>query len=407
MKNLKGDYLQNLLSHVFQDLGLNNTQINLLNGAIDIILIVIVALIANWIAKKIIIKIIKTYVDHSKTNWDDIIYEKGVFNRLSHLAPALVIMGLIHIPLNELPGFVVFIETLTRAYMVIVVTMVLISFSNALHEIYLTFEISKQRSIKGYIQMLKMIIYFIAVLVIISILFHAKISSLLAGLGASVAVLLLVFKDTILGLVGSIQLSSNDMVRIGDWIEMPKYGADGNVIEMNLTTVKVRNANNTISTIPTYAMVSDSFINWRGMTESEGRRIKRSFFIDIKSIKFCDKNMLEKFEKIDLLKDFLAAQKESGQCRNITNVSILRNYIENYIRANENININLPLIIRQLQSGEHGLPIEVYCFSKIKEFKGYEAVQSDIFDHILAIIPEFGLNVFQEPTGDDFKKLLS
>jgi miniconductance mechanosensitive channel len=419
---LKGEFLQQILNEALLRVGLNQTQVNLVNGAIDVILIIIIALLANWIAKKIIIKAIKSYVDHSKTDWDDILYEKGVFNRLSHLAPALVINALIYLPLKEFPGLVLFIQTLTSVYMVIVVTLVLISLSNALLDIYNTFEISKQRPIKGYIQMVQMIIYFIATLAVISVLFHVKVGTLLTGLGASVAVLMFVFKDTILGLVGSIQLSTNDMVRIGDWIEMPKHNADGTVIEMTLTTIKVRNSNNTITTVPTYSMVSDSFINWRGMTESNGRRIKRSFYIDVKSIKFCDKTMIEKFGKMNLLKDYVTAKEleinEYNKSKNIdesvltngrrmTNIGTFRAYLEAYLHNNENINKDLSLIVRQLQPTENGLPIEIYCFSKEKEFKLYEATQSDIFDHILAVIPEFELRLFQNPSGEDFSKIIA
>ena len=403
---LTGEWFHNYIQQSLINVGLNQSQVDFINGSIDLLAIIIMALIADWITKRIIIQIIKRIVERSKTDWDDIIFEQGVFNKLSHLAPALVINALIYIPLNEFPNLVGFIRTITNASMVIIVTMVLIALTNALHDIYKTTEISKQRSIKGYIQMVQIIIYFITGLIVLSILMHKNIGYFVTGLGAMAAVLMLVFKDTILGLVGSIQLSTNDMVRIGDWIEMPKFGADGTVIEMTLTTVKVKNANNTITTLPTYAMVSDSFINWRAMSESKGRRIKRSLFIDIKSIRFCTNEMLERYGQLPILHDFFASEEyKTGSIEGFTNIGIFRYYIESLLRKEPDINQDLTIVVRELQPCEYGLPIEIYCFSRKKDFEGYEKVQSRVFEHLFAIISQFELKLFQQPTGEDFNKL--
>jgi len=402
---LTGEWCHNHIQTLLLNSGLTQSQSDFINGTVDIIAILLIAVVADWITKRIISQVIKKIVDRSKTDWDDIIYEKGVFNKLSHLVPALLINALIEIPLNEFPGLVGFIKMATNVSMVIIVTLVIISFINALNDIYQTTEISKQRSIKGYIQMVKIILYFISGLIILSILMHKNVGYFVTGLGAMAAVLMLVFKDPILGLVGSIQLSTNDMVRIGDWIEMPKFGADGTVIEMSLTTVKVRNANNTVTTLPTYSMVTDSFINWRAMSESEGRRIKRSLFIDIKTIRFCTDEMLEHYQELPLLQNFFASEEYiTGSIEGYTNVGIFRNYIEALLKNEPDINQDLTLVVRELQPGEFGLPIEIYCFSLKKDFVGYEKVQSRVFEHLLAIISQFELKLFQRPTGEDFSK---
>jgi len=256
--------------------------------------------------------------------------------------------------------------------------------------------------------------------VIIAIIIGKNPMSLLVGLGASAAVLMLVFKDTILGLVASVQLSANNMVKPGDWIEMPSRNADGTVLEITLNTVKVQNWDRTISTIPTYAMVSESFHNWKGMEESDGRRIKRSVFIDKKSVSFCSDEMLERFRKIHILKEYIDEKtaeikqynEERGidssipvNGRRLTNIGVFRKYMELYLKNNPKINQEATCMVRQLQPTERGIPMEIYCFSNEKTWVLYEGVQADIFDHVFAIVPEFGLKLFQNPSGDDFRAL--
>ena len=248
-----------------------------------------------------------------------------------------------------------------------------------------------------------------------------KVSYLFAGLGASAAILMLVFKDSIMGFVSGVQLSANDMLKVGDWIAMPKYGADGTVIEVTLNTVKVRNWDNTITTIPPYLLVSDSFQNWRGMRESGGRRVKRSINIDMTSIRFCTPEMLERYKRIDLLKDYIARTQQrveeynrqhdipSGEDKinglHQTNIGVFRNYLNLYLRQNERVNQNMMVLVRQLQPTEQGLPMELYFFTDTVDWVPYEGIQADVFDHVLAVIPEFDLRVFQNPSGNDLRTL--
>ena len=317
-------------------------------------------------------------------------------------------------------GVVTFLENLTQTYMVLVVLLVIDAVLNALLEIYQTLPVSKGRNIKGIVQVFKIIFYFIGILVIITIFTEKDMGGLLTGLGAMAAVLMLVFRDTILGLVASVQLSANKMVSIGDWIAMPKYGADGDVIDINLTSVKVQNWDKTIASIPTYALVTDSFNNWKGMEDSGGRRIKRSLNIDMSSVSFLSREQIDKFRSYNLLKDYIEtkekeieeynkAQKVDDTVvtngRRMTNLGTFRAYLENYLHKHPMIHQEMTFLVRHLQPTEKGLPVEIYVFSKDQAWARYEGIQADIFDHILAILPEFGLRVFQNPTGSDFSKL--
>lgn len=381
--------------------------------------IAILSFLADFIARKIILTILNRIAKKTKTLWDDILFERKVFNRLSHLAPAIVIFSLAPLALLESPGWINFIQILTRVYMIFVVLLVLDSFLNAMHDIYNTFEVSKKKPIKGYIQVVKIVIYFIGAILIFAILMNKSPWAFLGGLGAMSAVLLLVFKDSIMGFVAGIQLSANDLVRPGDWISMPKYNADGTVLEITLNTVKVQNWDKTIASIPTYALISDSFSNWRGMEESGGRRIKRAVTIDMNSIHFCSEELLVKLKKINLLKPYIESKlveienhnnslninKEMPvNGRKLTNIGVFRKYVEFYVMQNPNIKNDMTFLVRQLEPTEKGLPIEIYAFSKVQAWAEYEAIQADIFDHLLSVIPNFELRVFQNPTGSDFLK---
>jgi miniconductance mechanosensitive channel len=298
--------------------------------------------------------------------------------------------------------------------------MVIDAVINAFHEIYHRLPISKGRNIKGFVQVVKIIFYFAGIILIISIFSGAAPKVLLGGLGAMAAVLILVFKDTILGFVASIQLSANKMVNVGDWISMPKYDADGDVIDISLTTVKVQNWDKTIATVPTYALVSQSFNNWKGMEDSGGRRIKRSINIDMSSVGFLDEAQIEKFRKFHLLNQYITKMNKEisdynkslklddsivTNGRRLTNLGTFRVYLENYLHSHPKINQDMTFLVRHLQPTEKGIPMEIYVFSKDQAWANYEAIQADIFDHILAIMPEFGLRVFQNPTGSDFQSL--
>ncbi len=339
-----------------------------------------------------------------------------MFNRLAYIAPALVIFYSIHYALDT-PLLVAFIKKLSVMYIIIISMLVANSFINSLHDIYLKFPISKDKPIKGYVQVLKLFLYLTTIIILISYLTGTKPYTLLAGLGALAAVILLIFKDTILGLVASIQISVNDMVKPGDWIEIPARNTDGTVMEITLNTVKVQNFDNTISTVPTYALVSESFTNWRGMQESDGRRIKRAVNIDMRSVRFLDEELINRLKKIQILRPHIdeklaeiAKYNEEHNIdpaspvngRKMTNLGTFRKYMELYISHLPRVNKNLTLMVRQQDPTDKGIPLEIYAFSLDKNLIDYENLQSDIFDHMLAVIFEFDLRVFQSVKADDF-----
>jgi miniconductance mechanosensitive channel len=345
-----------------------------------------------------------------------------VFDVLSHIIPLYIMYIFTPAILNNYPVFASGIRALLSALMILVILLTINAALNAFAVIYQGFKIAKTRPIKGYIQIVKIIVFTLGAILILANLFGIKNpAGIIGGLGAFSAVLLLVFKDPILGFVGGIQLSANNMLMPGDWISMPKYNADGTVIDIALTTVKVQNWDKTISTIPTYSLITDSFKNWRGMEESGGRRIKRSVNIDMKSVKFCTPEMIEKYKKIQVLKNYIETTEkvleEYNEANNIdnsvvvngrrqTNLGVFRAYLREYLHRHPLIHDKMTFLIRHLSPGETGIPMEIYVFSKIQEWDKYENLQADIFDHILAVIPEFDLSVFQYPNGEDFKALL-
>jgi len=390
----------------------------------SLIIIGILALsfLANFLAKSILLRWINFVIAKTETNWDDIILEKKVFNRLSQLAPSLVIYAFIEVAFPDIVGVQDAIRRIAIAYMIIVTAIVIDAFLNAVVAIYNTSSVAKSRPIKSYVQVAKIFVYLITIVLVITTLLDRSPWAFLSGLGALTAVIMLVFKDTILGFVASIQLVSYDMVRQGDWIEMPKYGADGDVIDVTLNTVKVQNWDKTISTIPTYALVSDTFRNWRGMQDSGGRRIKRAIVIDLNTIRFCSEEMLERFEKVRLIRDYIKQKRVELKAHNekysigsdvainirrLTNVGTFRAYIVAYLKQHPKIRQNMTFLIRQLPPSDKGLPIEIYVFSADQVWANYEGIQADIFDHLLAVVPEFGLRVFQSPSGEDIRAALS
>jgi miniconductance mechanosensitive channel len=385
--------------------GLNQSTASFLNMLILCGAIAVLAFALNYIIKQIIIKIIKQWVDKSNNDYDDIFYNKGVFNKLSHLGPALLIkyLAIYPFPKYEYANLLEFVNRATNVYVAIIILMVLLAIVDAIHEIFSNTTTGKQRSIKGYIQAVNTILITVGVLVIFSILLNFQIGSFLTKLGAFTAVLMFVFKDSILGFIGGIQISSNDILRVGDFIEMPNKNIEETVID-------IHNTNKTISTIPTYAFVSESFLNWRGLEMAEGRRLKRFINLDLSSIKFCDDVLLEKLRKVDLLKDFFAqndAEKATiptlWQGKEYTNSTVFRAYVEAFLKSNPNINLTMNFMVRHLQPTENGLPLEIYVYVSEKNGPKFEVIQADIFDHILAILPEFGLKVFQIPSGNDVR----
>jgi len=391
-----------------------------IENATIIVVTILLALLADFIVKRVIISSIAALTKRTKNDWDDVFVKQKVFNRLAHLAPALIVYYSLQY-IFEAEKLVDFLGNLTQTYMILVVLMVIDSVLNAMHEIYMKLPISQGRNIKGYIQVVKIIFYTMGIILIISVFSGETPKALMAGVGAMAAVLMLVFKDTILGFVASIQLSANKMVNVGDWISMPKYNADGDVIDISLNTVKVQNWDKTIATIPTYALVSESFNNWKGMEDSGGRRIKRSINIDMNSVTFLDEAQIEKLGNFHLLKDYISnKQKEIAEYnkslqleegtvtngRKMTNLGTFRKYLEEYLQHHPMISNEMTFLVRHLQPTDKGLPVEIYVFSKDQAWANYEAIQADIFDHTLAILPEFDLHVFQSPSGGDFQKLV-
>ena len=388
-------------------------------GVSDFILVLISCVAFYYISKFIINRVLKKIAARTASNWDDVLIEYKVFQRMAFLVPGILIYQSISVTLDDFPALIPVALKLTNLYIIVVFLLIFNSFLNAVYAMYEKSEFATYHPIKGYIQIAKIIVFIVVFLLIISLLFNQSPLYMLTGLGAFSAVLLLIFKDPILGFVGGIQLSANDMVRQGDWISMPKFGADGTVLEISLTTVKVQNFDNTISTLPTYSLVSESFQNYRGMKDSGVRRMKRSISIDMSSVKFCTQEMLDKFRKITILQEYIdrtEAELENYNKQNEidnsvfvngkrqTNIGVFRAYLEEYLAHHPLVDNKSDLLVRQLQPNSSGIPIEIYAFTLETGFIKYEKVQSDIFDHILAIVPQFDLRVFQSPTGEDLKQ---
>ena len=397
------------IQKLLQQWGFTTYQAHMVNIAFGVFFILLLAFLSDVITRRIIVMVIARLVARTKTIWDDILLERRVFNRLSHLAPAIVLWYSVGFVLTRYPVTVSLTQKALSIYMIVVILLALNAFLKGFNEIYQTLPTAQGRSIKGYIQVAQIIFFSVAIILIISTLSGSSPKTLLTGLGALAAVLMLVFKDTILGLVAGIQLSGNDMVRIGDWITMSKYGADGNVMEITLNTVKVRNFDKTITTIPTYALVSDSFINWRGTEEVGARRFKKFLNIDMKTVTFCNTEMLSRLQGIKSIQDFLNKQegKKSRKGEHawilhegeFTNLTLFRKYIVGLLHNHIGLSHKLPMVVRQLQPAESGIPLEIIAFCKSTDALVFEELQSDLFDHLLAILPEFGLAIFQNPTA--------
>jgi miniconductance mechanosensitive channel len=376
------------------------------------------AALAALIGKHVILRVVRSMARRTTTHWDDALVEAKFFSRLSQLFPAVVIHVLAPVAFQDYPRLVGSVKTAAFVYMAVVGMATFAALVNAARTVYRTYEISKRVPINPFLQVLQIAVWSLGVIAILALLLGKSPLVLFSGLGAFTAVLMLIFKDPILGFVAGLQIISNNMVRRGDWISMPKFNADGDVLEVSLTTVKVQNWDKTISTIPTYALISDSFKNWRGMDESGGRRIKRAVRIDMTSIKFCDQEMLDRFKRIRFIQDYVETkiaelaefnrQIEVDEVslvngRHMTNVGTFRAYLEAYLRNLPQINLKMTFLVRQLAPDENGLAIEIYVFSADQAWARYEAIQADIFDHILAVIPLFDLRVFQAPTGADLR----
>ena len=383
--------------------------------------VLLAALFAFYISRRIVSSGVHLVFKRSRFTWDDHLSENMLFMRLTLMVPALIIRIFIPVVFDGYPRAGGAAISAVQIYLICVTVMVLDALINSLYAIYQTFRVSREIPLKSSTQVLKIILYCTGLVLVVSVVLDRSPVYLISGLGAMTAVLMLVFKDPIMGFVAGIQLISNRMLKNGDWIEMSKYEADGDVIDITLTTVKVRNWDNTITTIPTYALINDSFKNWRGMQESQGRRIKRAIHIDMNTIQFCTPDMLEKFAGILAIADYMQRKnmevsrhnidlgidgKDSANARRLTNIGTFRAYVHAYLRNHPMINTDMTFIVRQMAPTSYGLPLEIYVFCKDKAWANYEAIQSDIFDHLLAIVPEFGLKVYQYPSGSDVLKLV-
>jgi miniconductance mechanosensitive channel len=383
--------------------------------------LILVAWLVHLFTRRFIVGLLERFVRRTEAEWDNLLIDVGFFGHLAHLLPTLIVYLGAPVLLYGSPTWeglaqkaaLVYLVFLTASMASDLLTVGLRSYERSSAE-------AGKRSIKSYVQVARLIVWLFAAIVIVGVAIDRSPWALLTGLGAMTAVLMLVFKDSILGLVASVQIAGNDMVRIGDWIEMPSHGADGDVIEINLTTVKVRNWNKTITTVPTYALVSNAFKNWRGMSESDGRRIKRSLYLDVSSIRMATEEDLDRWSRIALLAPYLeerrkaVAEHNQGLSadleipvngRRLTNVGTFRAYVAAYLEAHPGINQEMTLLVRQLPPTERGLPIELYCFSSDKRWSHYEDLQSDLFDHLFAVLDQFGLKAFQGPTGEDVRAL--
>lgn len=380
---------------------------------LQIIGVVVLAILAYIIAKKILIKGVNKIIEKTKTEVDDILINEAVLKRIAYVAPVLVISQFIYL----IPSLSTFLKRSTESAIVLLLLLLITSIINAANELYEKSKKYKRRPIKGYLQIAKILIYILGGISIIGLLTGQQPWAVLTGVGAFTAVLFLIFKDTILSFVASIHISAYDLVRVGDWIEVPKFGADGDVLDVALHTIKVQNFDKTIVVFPTNKLLEGSFKNWRGMQQAGGRRIKRSIFIDLSSVKFLDEKMLEKFKGIEILKNYIDEkekviskyneEKEIDTSnimngRRLTNIGTFREYLKAYLKNHEDINDGFTFLVRQLTPGPNGIPIEIYVFAKTTDWIKYEGIQADIFDHIFAVVSEFELDIFQNPTGKDF-----
>ena len=411
--------LDEIITTWLTNLGLQPRAAAISAGLSEFLIVLVLGVITYYVTITIIIRVIKRIALQTGGNWDEALLEHKVLQRMAFLIPGIFLYQSIAVTLDGFPGLIAAAQKLTHLYIIIVFLLIINSFLSAVYAMYQKSELARYHPIKGYMQIGKIIVAIVVFLLILSLLFNQSPLYMLTGLGAFSAVLLLIFKDPILGFVGGLQLSANDMVRQGDWISMPNSGAEGTVLEISLTTVKVQNFDKTISTLPTYSLVSESFQNYRGMEESGVRRLKRSISIDMSSVKFCTREMLDRFRKITLLQDYIdrteAELENYNKENNIdnsvfingrrqTNIGVFRAYLEEYLAHHPRVDKGSDLLVRQLQPNSSGIPIEVYAFTLETGFIRYEKVQSDIFDHILAIIPQFELRVFQSPSGEDLRQ---
>lgn len=383
-----------------------------------LILLLFAAWLANWLVKRVLVRGFYRALRASQLGQDKALARSHIISRLANVVPALILASGVELIPNLPPALVTVARNVCSAFVVLTIALAVGGALTLANNLYERRPDAHLRPVKGYIQVVKIVIYLIATILVIATLVDRSPLILLSGLGAMAAVLILIFQDTLLSLVASVQISSNDVIRVGDWIEMPQLNADGDVIDIALHTVKVQNWDKTITTIPTKRFITDSFKNWRGMQEAGGRRIKRSLHLDQNSVHFLSAEEIDDLRRFKLLAPYLKSkesellswnsqldepQRISVNTRRVTNIGTFRAYVENYLRQHNGIRQDMTLLVRQLSPLADGLPLELYCFTNTTAWVAYEAIQSDIFDHMLAILPEFGLRVFQHPSGADMR----
>jgi len=392
----------------------------LLPPVVGVLLLLAGAIVVNLIAKRLLASTVRAFAKRSSVTWDDALVGHNVFGRLVQVVPALIVFVGVPFIIGLPEGLEQLLRNVTMGYMALMLTLALTAMLSAANDIYAASPAAKDRPLKGFVQLVQIVVWIFGGIMIIAAVLDRSPLLLLSGFGAMTAILLLIFKDTILSLVASVQLTAQDMVRVGDWIEMPQFGADGDVVDVQLHTVKVQNWDKTITTIPTHRLITDSFKNWRGMSQARARRIKRAILVDVSSIRFQTQDEVDYFTRFALLKDYVANKEQEladynkglasevnaeVNRRRLTNVGTFRAYAYNYLKHHPKIHKGMTLIVRQLGPGPEGLPLEIYCFTDTTEWVAYEDIQSDIFDHLLAIVPEFGLRLFQKPAGSDLANL--
>lgn len=406
--------LNNLFFDLLIDLKIPEFYAEILNIFLVSILILFSVIVINFISKKIIINFLEKLSKRSKTDFDNFLIANNIQIYLARLVPVFYIYWIIPFWLENFQTVLVYALLVLKIYFIFLLVSIIRNFLNATKDFFRTFDSLKGKPIESFVQVAMLFVWFTAVVLIFSIITGTQVSTFLTAMGALSAVIMLIFKDTILGFVASIQLSSNDLIRIGDWVTMKKFGADGDVIEINLNSVKIQNFDKTITTIPTYKLISDSFTNWRGMSDSDGRRIKRALLIKGSSIRFIKKEELSKLKNIKLLSKYIAETEmeienhnfklevpldDAINGRNLTNIGLFRKYIEEYLIANKLINTEMTVMCRQLSPTSQGVPLEIYAFISDKEWKSYENIVSDIFDHLLASLKTFDLELFELPSN--------
>ena len=382
--------------HWLQRWGMDITAHSWIYWVVAVISIALVVYLVDVLYRRLFVPLVRKITRRTQSTWDDMLFNDTLLRDVSRLFPPILVAVFMPVAFAEGHPLLEFLLKVNTIYLVTMVAKLMCSFLSTLYELSNRQDRFRNHPLKGIYQMLKIVVICVALIIIVSVLVDKNPRNVLAALGASAAVLMLVFKDTIMGLVAGVQLSANDMLRPGDWISMPKYGADGDVLEVTLTTVKVQNWDKTITTIPPYALVSDSFQNWRGMRESGGRRVKRSVYIDMRSISFCTEEQMTEFESKGWLEGIEREDKF------VVNLHVFRNYLEGYLRHHHRVNQDMMIMVRQLQPTAQGLPLELYFFSDGTDWVPYENLQAEVFEHVFAVLPTFGLRVFQSPMGIDF-----